>query len=115
MKNKFFYSHLVETSSISLELAEMEMSSDERLHLISLVEANIHSVVVNTVLSELPEEDKKIFLKNLLSDDHEKTLKHLKTKVEKVEDKIKKAVKEIKAEFLKDLVEAKRLSKKNKS
>ena len=115
MKKKFFYSHLVETSSISLELADMEMSSDERLHLVSLVEANIHSLVVDSVLSELPEEDKKVFLKNLLSDDHEKTLKHLKTKIEKLEDKIKKAVEDIRQEFLKDLAEAKTLSQKNKS
>jgi len=114
MKNNFFYSHLVETSNISLELAEMNMSSDERLHLVSLVEANIHSVVVDKVLSELSEEDKKIFLKNLVSENHEKTWEHLRNKAGKIEDKIKKTIEEFKKELLQDITQAQELSKKKK-
>jgi hypothetical protein len=114
MKTKFFYSSLIETSNISLELAEMEMSSDERFHLISLVEANIHSVVVDRVLSELSEEDKKIFLKNMVSEDHEKTWEHLKSKADKIEDKIRKTIEEFKKELLRDIAQAHKLSKKEK-
>ena len=40
MKKKHFYSHVIETSSISLALADMEMNNEERKHLIDLVEAN---------------------------------------------------------------------------
>ena len=78
MKHKHFYAHLTETTDIVLELGELDMSSEERIHLLSLIEANIHSSVINTVLSNLDEENKKIFLNNLISDNHSKTWEHLK-------------------------------------
>jgi hypothetical protein len=93
----------------------MSLSKDEKTHLTSLVEANIHSTIVSTVLSELSEEDKKTFLKNLVSNNHRETLNHLKTKVTDLEGKIKKSINELKKEMLKDLLEAKRLSEKNQS
>jgi len=79
MKNKFFYSHLIEITDISLKLKDVNLSDDEKAHLTSLIEANIHSIVIDTVLSELSSDDKKTFLKNLVSDNHEKTLEHFKT------------------------------------
>jgi hypothetical protein len=115
MKNKFFYTHLIETSDISLKLTEIGLSEDEKTHLTSLVEANIHSTVVDTVLSELSKEDKKIFLKNLVSNDHEKTWEHLRGRIGKVEDKIIKAVEKLKEDLIKDLIEAKKLSEENNS
>ena len=68
MKGKHFYSHLVEINEIYLSLSGMDLSEDERGHLLSLAETNIHATVINTVLSELSEEDKKIFLKNLVAE-----------------------------------------------
>lgn len=107
MKQKHFYAHLVEKTDITLELANLDMSNEERLHLLSLIDANIHSTVINTVLSNLPEEDKKIFLKNIVSDDHEKTWTHLKEKNKYIEEKIKAEIKNITAELLKDINEVK--------
>ena len=103
MKSKYFYESLIETSDISLELAELKLSPDERVHLISLAKANIHSVVVNTVLANLSEEDKKIFLKNLVSQNHEETWKHLKSKSAAIEEKIKHSIEKLKKELLKDI------------
>jgi hypothetical protein len=77
------------------------------VHLISLAETNIHSVVINTVLSNLSEGDKKIFLKNLVSQNHEETWKHLKSKSAAIEDKIKISVEKLKKELLKDIKRAK--------
>jgi hypothetical protein len=106
MKNKFFYSHLIETTDISIKLTELNLSEDEKIHLTSLLEANIHNTIVHNVLSELSEEDKKQFLKNLISNNHQATLDHLKVKIEKLEDKIKIAVDELKKELIKDMEEA---------
>ena len=114
MKNNFFYSHLIETTDISLKLTEINLSEDEKTHLLSLVEANIHSTVIDTVLLELAGEDKKIFLRNLVSETHEKTWEHLNGRVGKLEDKIKKAVASLKEDLIKDLSEAKELSQENK-
>src|SRR4051812_27829575 len=99
MKHKHFYTHLVENTDITLELAELDLTADERVHLISLVEANIHTTVVDTVLSELSEEDKKTFLKNLALDNHEETLNHLNEKISGVEEKILNAITEVKREL----------------
>jgi hypothetical protein len=115
MKNKFFYSHLVETSEISLKLGKMNLSNDEKVHLAGLIEANIHSEIVAGVLSELSEEDKKTFLKDLISENHEKTWEHLNKKINKMEEKIKTIIINTKAEFLKDIVAAQKLAKKDKS
>lgn len=115
MKNIFFYSHLIETTDISLKLTEIELSEDEKIHLQSLIEANIHSVVIDTVLLELSKEDKKIFLRNLISNDHEKTWEHLKGRIGKAEEKIIKSVKNLKEDLIKDLLEAQKLSKENNS
>jgi hypothetical protein len=115
MKQKYFYSHLVETTDISIKLSEFNLSEEEKTHLTSLLEANIHSTVVESVLSELSKEDKKQFLKNLISNNHEITMWHLKIKINKLEDKIKDSVEALKKELLEDLAKAKELSVENNS
>jgi hypothetical protein len=113
MKNKFFYNQIIETTDISIKLTELNLTKDEKKHLVSLLDANIHTTIVHNVLSELSEEDKKVFLKNLVSDNHNETLNHLKTKIDKLEDKIKNSVEDLKKELLEDLLEAKKLAEKN--
>src|SRR3989338_2826250 len=93
---KYFYSHIVETSSISLALADLEMSPEERLHLLSLVESNIHQAILDTILSELTAEDKKNFLEHLSEGDHERIWKFLSERVEGIKEKIHKDVEESK-------------------
>ena len=103
---KHFYSHIVETSSVSLELGNMDLSQEERVHLISLVDANLHHAILDTVLSELSEEDKKIFLSHVAAYDHDKIWKLLNEKVKGIEEKIKKAAEDLKIELHKDIKEA---------
>lgn len=107
MKTKHFYSHLVETTDITLEIAGMDLAPDERVHLISLMEANIHSVVIKSVLKELPKEEKKVFLKNLVEEDHEKIWQHLKKTSKGVEEKIRLSLEGLKKELLNDVKNAK--------
>lgn len=107
MKNKYFYTNLVEISDIYLDLGEIELSPDERVHLIALAQANIHSIVIHIVLSNLPSEEKKVFLKNLVSTNHEATWKHLKDNVSNIEEKIKESINEAKEELRKDIKESK--------
>src|SRR5476651_1490853 len=107
MQTKHFYTNLVETSDITLEIAQMDLTPDQRVHLISLMEANIHSVIVKKVLSELEHEDKKIFLKNIMQNDHNKTWEHLKNKSLGIEERIKLAIEALKKELLKDIKDSK--------
>lgn len=107
MRTKHFYSYLIETSDIYLELGELDLSSEERIHLISIVDANVHSVVIKTVLSSLSNEDKRIFLKNLASEDNDKIWEHLKKTTSNIENKIKKEIEELKKELNTDIQKVK--------
>lgn len=104
---KHFYSHLIETSQLSLALGDMELSKDERIHLLSLVESNLHHLILDVVLSELSEEDKKIFLEHVATNSHDKVWELLNKKVANIEEKIKKAAEDLKKELYQDIREAK--------
>lgn len=108
---KHFYSHVVETASISLSLAEMDMSNTERKHLIDLVEANLHQSILDAVLSELSEKDKQEFIELYAEGDDKKIWKLLNERVDNIEDKIKKTAFELKKELHKDIQESKQKSK----
>lgn len=107
MRKKYFYSHIIDTSSLSLELGDMVMSPKERIHLISLIDANIHHEVLDLILSELSPADRKIFLSDLASEKHDKVWKFVKEKVENIEEKITKAAESLKKEMHRDIKEAK--------
>lgn len=105
-QGKHFYSHVVETSSISIAIGDMDLSQEERVHLLSLVEENLHHTILDTVLSELSETDKRIFLTHVVSNDHDKVWELLNKKIENIEEKIKKVVEELETELHKDIHEA---------
>jgi hypothetical protein len=111
MKN--FYTHIVQTESIILELEKLDLSEEEKLELAGLVDTSLHHTILDAILSELTEEDKKIFLQNLEKEDHDEVWKHLNDKVDGIEEKIKKAADALKEEMHEDLKEAHRLKKHN--
>jgi len=105
---KHFYSHIVDRVSVNIELEQMQLSIDEKNHLIQIVDSNIHLSVVETVLSELAKEDKKTFLKHLAEDNHEKIWQLLKEKTENIENKIKKSTGELKEQILREIKDLKK-------
>ena len=84
------------------------MTSEERLHLISLIDSNIHHEILDLILSELEPADKKTFLTHLSDEDHDKVWKLLNSKVKNIEGKIKKTVEDLKEELHKDIKEVKK-------
>lgn len=101
---KYFYSHLVEIDSIVLELDKLEMTSQERKHLIEIIDSSLYHTIIDAILSELQEEeDKKVFLLNSSSSDHEKVWKHLEKKIENIEEKIISASDKLKKDFFEDV------------
>ncbi|HVZ12365.1 MAG TPA: hypothetical protein VG965_05020 [Patescibacteria group bacterium] len=105
---KHFYSFIVETDTLFMEIDSLEISDHEKEHLKSLAESNIHHAVLDSVLSKLSELDKDIFLEFINSKNHERTWKFLNTKIRNAEDHIKNAAAEIKKELFKDIHEAKK-------
>jgi|SRR3989338_9887899 len=104
---KHFYTHIVEIDSLYSALDEMDLNSQEKHELILIVESHIHQVVVDTVLSELSEEDKKMFLMYLAHNRHDEVWEHLKKNIENVEGKIRKAVDDLKKDLHTDIKESK--------
>lgn len=102
---KYFYTHIIDTSTLSLELGEMNLKPKERMHLISLINSNIHHEILDLILSELKPEDKKTFLTHLSSENHEKVWKFLQGKVDNIEEKIKITAEDLKKELHKDIKE----------
>ena len=104
---KHFYSFVVETETLFLEIDSLEISDHEKEHLKTLAESHIHHSVIDTVLSELQGDDKKQFIAHLNTKNHEDLWKFLHSKISDVEDKIKIAARVIHHELLNDLKEAK--------
>lgn len=108
---QYFYSHLIEIETINEQLDKMNLSDEEKLHLATLLDSSLHHTILDAIFSELSDEDKKVFIQHLSSEDQEKIWRFLGEKVDGVEDKIKKAAEDIKKEIHKDIREASLLQK----
>ena len=105
---KKFYSHLIEIESLTIELDSMEMEDHQKHELASLLDSNIHNVVMDAILSKLEEKDKREFARIATDKDHEKIWKFLNEKSADVEKEIKNAASDIKKKLHEDIKEAKR-------
>lgn len=106
---KYFFSHLIEIESVISELDKLDLSNKEKEHLARLLDSSLHHTILDAILSELSEEDKRVFLKYVHEDDHSKIWKFLTEKIDNIEDKIKKAADGLKMELHKDLREVKKV------
>lgn len=104
---KQFYTHLVEISSIHTALERLGLTDAEKEELIFIVEKNMFHTILDTVLSELDPEDKKLFLKHIVTEDDANIWKYLTEKIENIEEKIQKTAEQLTSELHKDIVEAK--------
>lgn len=98
-----FYSHLIEIDSIIIELDKMDLSGEQKHHLAELLDSSLHHTILDAILSELKEDDKKVFLKHVDEGDNEKIWEFLNGKVDHIEEKIKKAADQLKVELHKDI------------
>lgn len=111
MTKKFFYSHIIETETLIVELDNLNLASHEKLHLAKLVDSNLHHTILDVILSQLNEEDKLKFLKYLAEDDRQKIWDHLNQKTNGIEDKILQAAEDLKKDLKEDIKEAQRIKK----
>ena len=102
-KKKTFYHHIVSLDSVVLALSGLEVTAVEKEELVLLAEKSLHQVILDTVLSELSEKDKKLFLAHLHRNEHDKIWELLHKTTESIEDKIEKAVGQLTYELHKDI------------
>jgi hypothetical protein len=102
---KHFFNHLIEVDTLHLELDNHDLSDEQKDELKKIMDESIYHTVLETILSELSEEDKKVFLTHLADDDHGKIWEFVNNKVENIEDKIIKASEDIKKKLHSDIKE----------
>lgn len=111
MKKKHFYSDFISLNEVFIELENTDMSEKERIHLINIASSHLHLTIFDVVFTHLTTEDKEKFLKHVESDNYNKTWEFLKSKIEGIEEKIKKSVDTLKKELLEDIKKSKRRTK----
>lgn len=105
---KYFYSNLVQTESLIVALNDLELTEEQKIHLIGIIDSSLHHAILDAVLSELSEKDKKTFLEHMTEEDNDKIWKFLSGKIEHIEEKIKKAAEDLKTELHRDIKETKK-------
>ena len=100
---KYFYSHLISFISLEEDLSSLSLSKKEKQELLDIANSHTHQQIIESILSQLSEEDKKKFLELLTYGEDEKIWKHLNEKVEKIEDKITDASESVKEELREDI------------
>lgn len=101
--SEHFYSSVVDINEVIVELDGLDLNRSEKKELAELAHLNLHTAIIDAVLSQLTDTDKKIFLELLAGDEHEKIWKHLNEKVEKIEEKITMAGDQVKKELREDI------------
>ncbi len=104
---KYFYHDILDLEWIEGEIDGLDISDQEKKKLAEMARYELHQTILDTVLSELSEREKKVFLGNLNYDTNDKTWKHLAENIEKVEDKIKDVSEALKRDLKRDLADAK--------
>lgn len=103
MKKKHFYSHLVAFERISIELDMLDMSEEEKAHLLEIASTNLHIRALDLVMDHLSSDDKDKFLEHVHEENHQKTWEFLRGKIEKIEEKIIKSSEELLSELRSDI------------
>lgn len=104
---KHFYSHLIDPEDIRHELEVLDLADDESNHLLLIIESTMHHVVVDALLEEMHGDHKDVFLGHIATDNHEGAWDVLNKHVEKPEQKIVQAIKDLKDELVLDIEKAK--------
>lgn len=100
---KYFYSHLISISSVSQDLDALDISSAQKQELLDIAKTHMHQTIIEAILSELKEDDKKKFLELMAFGNDEKIWNHLNEKADKIEEKISEAGKNLESELRKDI------------
>lgn len=109
---RYFFSHLVDIQTIHLKLQDLDLEDEEKSHLVNIAHDTLHYEIINAILSELSEEDKKIFLRQLTMSDHAGIWRFLNKKVDNIEEKIKQVAQDVVDEMHVDIEESKKIKAK---
>lgn len=104
---KQFYTQLIEVESLIIELDKLDLTEEQKSHLTYLIDSSLHHTLLDTILSLLSDADKRVFLKHLEENNHDKIWEFLNSRVDNIEDKIKLTAEELKKQLHADLKKVK--------
>ena len=106
----YFFAKYIVIDELMEEMDGLDLSAEQRLHLSSLIDSSLHHAILDEILSNLNNDDKKEFLKKIHQDSKgAELMEFLKPKIENIEDKIKNVSKQLIDEMHKDIKGAKKL------
>ncbi|QQG43601.1 MAG: hypothetical protein HYW45_01115 [Candidatus Daviesbacteria bacterium] len=107
---KIWYQKIITIEPILQELNQMDLSDEERAHLSELLDSSLHHAILDEILSNLTEEDKKLFLKMLHEDpENEKLVNFLNEKIDRIDERVKKVADDLVKEMHQEVKEAKKV------
>lgn len=86
-----------------MRLDLFEFSSEERDRLMEVAERTLHHSILDLVLSELNEKDRKLFLSHHASENHDEIWSLLTGNIKNIENKIKVAAESVSKKLHNDL------------
>lgn len=104
---KQFYHEIIQVDNLYIALDSLTLTDAEKEHLKHLIDSSLYHTILDAILSELSEEDKRVFLDHLAEDDHTKTMDFLQKRINNIEEKIKKTAEDLVKELHEDIEEAK--------
>lgn len=105
---KHFYSHIVDDEPLVLELQDLDLEDYERDEIKKMIDSNLYHAILESIMDELSEEDKQIFLEHVSHDNHDKVWEHLKSRIQNIESKIKNTADTLMEELYKDIRDVKK-------
>lgn len=109
---KIWYQKIITIEPLLQDLNEVDLSDEERAHLSELLDSSLHHAILDEILSNLSESDKKLFLKMLHTDpDNGELIEFLNNKIDNIEDRVKKVADDLITEMHQEVREAKKLKK----
>jgi hypothetical protein len=113
---KLFYSHIVKVESVMVKLDELDLDEEQKKHLAQLVDSTVHHTVLGVILSRLSDDDKRLFIKKLEDDPHDKALmEFVKERVENIEEEIARETEKLIEELHEDIKQSHIVAKESKN
>jgi hypothetical protein len=104
---KQFYSHVIEITPLHMSLDGLELDEQEKQELVQLIEKSVHHAVLDTILSELSDEHKKVLLSLVIRNEHDQAWQLVVTNIPEAEHKIRKTANTLIEAMHADIAEAK--------
>ena len=108
---KQFYSHLISFESVRVEMNGLDLNDKQKEELLTLAESHVHHVMLDEALSRIKDNDKKVFLKHISLEEHEKALAVLRNHTKDIEKHLLHAAHELLEELRDDIRELKKKQK----